>query len=39
MLSIANVLQPLIDFSEGIMRFFHDQVGFGWGTSIRIAPR
>ena len=34
MLSIANVLQPLIDFSEGIMRFFHDQVGFGWGTSI-----
>jgi YidC/Oxa1 family membrane protein insertase len=34
MLPIANVLQPLIKFSEGIMKFFHDQVGFGWGTSI-----
>src|SRR4051812_48477945 len=30
----ANVLQPLIDFFEGIMRFFHDTVGFGWGFSI-----
>jgi YidC/Oxa1 family membrane protein insertase len=33
-LPIANVLQPLIDFSEGIMKFFHDQVGFSWGFSI-----
>jgi YidC/Oxa1 family membrane protein insertase len=30
----ANILQPLIDFFEGIMRFFHDTVGFGWGFSI-----
>jgi YidC/Oxa1 family membrane protein insertase len=34
MLPLANVLQPLIDFSEGIMRFFHDQVGMSWGLSI-----
>jgi YidC/Oxa1 family membrane protein insertase len=31
---LANVLQPLIDFTEGILKFFHDQVGFGWGASI-----
>jgi YidC/Oxa1 family membrane protein insertase len=33
-LPIANVLQPLIDFSEGVLKFFHDQVGFSWGFSI-----
>jgi YidC/Oxa1 family membrane protein insertase len=33
-LPLANVLQPLIDFSEGILKFFHDQVGFSWGFSI-----
>jgi YidC/Oxa1 family membrane protein insertase len=30
----ANILQPLIDFFEGILKFFHDTVGLGWGTSI-----
>src|SRR5689334_17938219 len=30
----ANVLQPLIDFFESIMKFFHDSVGFSWGFSI-----
>src|SRR3954470_14761703 len=30
----ANVLQPLIDFFEGILKFFHDSVGVSWGTSI-----
>src|SRR4051812_326491 len=30
----ANVLQPLIDFFESIMKFFHDTVGVSWGTSI-----
>src|SRR3954447_8570044 len=30
----ANVLQPLIDFFEGILKFFHDSVGFSWGLSI-----
>jgi YidC/Oxa1 family membrane protein insertase len=31
---IANVLQPLIDFSEGILKFWHDTAGFSWGMSI-----
>jgi YidC/Oxa1 family membrane protein insertase len=30
----ANVLQPLIDFFEAILKFFHDTVGFGWGSAI-----
>jgi YidC/Oxa1 family membrane protein insertase len=30
----ANPLQPLIDFFEAILLFFHDNVGFGWGWSI-----
>jgi YidC/Oxa1 family membrane protein insertase len=30
----ANIFQPLIDFFEGILKFFHDTVGFGWGMSI-----
>jgi YidC/Oxa1 family membrane protein insertase len=28
------VIQPLIDFFEAILVFFHDTVGFGWGFSI-----
>ena len=31
---LGNILQPLIDFFEGILKFFHDSVGLGWGTSI-----
>jgi YidC/Oxa1 family membrane protein insertase len=34
MLLLANVLQPLIDASEEVLKFFHDQIGFGWGASI-----
>jgi YidC/Oxa1 family membrane protein insertase len=30
----ANVLQPLIDFFEAILLFFHDTAGLGWGWSI-----
>src|SRR4051795_6087688 len=30
----ANVLQPLIDFFEGILKFFHDSANLSWGTSI-----
>jgi YidC/Oxa1 family membrane protein insertase len=30
----ANIFQPLIDFFEAILKFFHDSVGLGWGTSI-----
>jgi YidC/Oxa1 family membrane protein insertase len=28
------VIQPLIDFFEAILKFFHDSVGLGWGFSI-----
>ncbi len=31
---LANVLQPLIDVFESVLKFFHDSVGFGWGFSI-----
>ena len=31
---LANILQPLIDINEAILRFWHDTVGFGWGASI-----
>src|SRR3954471_4076791 len=31
---LGNVLQPLIDFFESILKFFHDSVGFSWGWSI-----
>jgi YidC/Oxa1 family membrane protein insertase len=31
---VANILQPLIDLNEAILRFWHDTVGFGWGASI-----
>src|SRR4051812_24312485 len=34
MIPLANVLRPLIDFSEGIMKFFHDNLSFSWGLSI-----
>jgi YidC/Oxa1 family membrane protein insertase len=30
----ANVFQPLIDFFEWFLIFFHDDVGLGWGASI-----
>src|ERR671916_379371 len=34
MLVTANILQPLIDVNEAVLRFFHENVGFGWGLSI-----
>jgi YidC/Oxa1 family membrane protein insertase len=30
----ANILQPLVDFFESILKFFHDSVGASWGLSI-----
>src|ERR1700755_1395175 len=30
----ANVLQPLIDVFESVLKFFHDTVGASWGLSI-----
>src|ERR687886_1324954 len=34
MIPLANVLQPLIDVFEGILKFFAESVGFSWGFSI-----
>ncbi|HEV2773151.1 MAG TPA: YidC/Oxa1 family membrane protein insertase [Thermoleophilaceae bacterium] len=31
---LANILQPLIDVADAILRFWHDTVGLGWGRSI-----
>jgi YidC/Oxa1 family membrane protein insertase len=31
---LANILQPLVDFFEGILKFFHDDVGLQWGWCI-----
>src|ERR1044071_8340249 len=31
---IANILQPLVDFFEEILKFFPDWVGASWGLSI-----
>jgi YidC/Oxa1 family membrane protein insertase len=30
----ANILQPLIDVANGVLQFFHDNVGLSWGMSI-----
>src|SRR4051812_11231612 len=30
----ANPLQPLIEFFEAILKFFHDNVGLSWGMAI-----
>ena len=34
MLPSANILQPLIDVANGVLQFFHDNVGLSWGMSI-----
>ena len=30
----GNILQPLIDVNDAIVKFWHDSVGLGWGLSI-----
>jgi YidC/Oxa1 family membrane protein insertase len=30
----ANIFQPLIDVFEAVLKFFHNNVGVGWGLSI-----
>jgi YidC/Oxa1 family membrane protein insertase len=30
----ANILQPLIDIANGVLKFFHDNAGLSWGGSI-----
>src|SRR3954453_17927165 len=34
MVIASNIFQPLIDFFEGFLSFFHDHVGLAWGMSI-----
>jgi YidC/Oxa1 family membrane protein insertase len=34
MLPDANILQPLIDVANAVLKFFHDSVGLSWGLSI-----
>src|SRR4051794_31935457 len=34
MFVLGNILQPIIDVFDAILRFFHDSVGAGWGFSI-----
>ena len=34
MLLTANILQPLIDVFDAVLKFFHNSVGVGWGLSI-----
>ena len=31
---LANIFQPVIDVFDSVIRFFHDNVGLSWGTSI-----
>lgn len=33
-LPIANILQPLIDVADVVIKFFHDNVGLSWGLAI-----
>src|SRR5919202_724870 len=30
----ANILQPLVDAFEAVLKFFHDSIGASWGLSI-----
>jgi YidC/Oxa1 family membrane protein insertase len=33
-LPLANILQPLIDVANSILKFFHNDVGLSWGLAI-----
>jgi YidC/Oxa1 family membrane protein insertase len=30
----ADILQPLVDVANGVLKFFHDSVGLSWGGAI-----
>jgi YidC/Oxa1 family membrane protein insertase len=34
MLPSADILQPIEDAAEAVLKFFHDNAGLSWGTSI-----
>jgi YidC/Oxa1 family membrane protein insertase len=31
---LANIFQPLVNVFEAILKFFHDDIGLGWGLAI-----
>src|SRR2546423_2508259 len=33
-LAVWKFLQPLVDVNEAILKFFHNNLGFGWGMAI-----
>lgn len=34
MIPAANILQPLMDVANAVLKFFHDNAGLSWGMSI-----
>ena len=32
--ALANIFQPLINVFDAILKFFHDDIGLGWGLAI-----
>src|SRR5215218_10102545 len=32
--SLANIFQPLVNVFEALLKFFHDDIGLGWGLAI-----
>ena len=32
--ALANIFQPLINVFEALLKFFHDDIGLGWGLAI-----
>jgi YidC/Oxa1 family membrane protein insertase len=34
LIPVANVLQPLIDVANAVLKFFHDNAGLSWGGAI-----
>src|ERR1700722_2882249 len=38
MLVAANIFQPLITVFEAVLKFFHNNIGVGWGLSIVLLP-
>jgi YidC/Oxa1 family membrane protein insertase len=34
LIPVADILQPIEDVAEAVLKFFHDNAGLSWGTSI-----
>ena len=33
-IAVWKFIQPLVDVNEAVLKFFHNQLGFGWGMAI-----